>query len=183
MASLIMAFSNPYVLNCLSQQGAAATCGVVPRIYMLAGYAVMMAYSRMPAIPDVGAAVIIRGDRVFVTRRGPAEKMAGLWEFPGGKVAPAETMQACIIREVAEELAVDCLIGEVFGSNLHRYDSGATNLIDIRVDMTTNDWQLTVHNEARCFTRDELISLELAPADVPIATKMRALLLGLPMEI
>jgi len=58
----------------------------------------------------------------------------------------------------------------------------AGNLIAIRVDMATNDWQLTVHDEARWFPRDELISLELAPADVPIATKVRALL-GLPMEI
>lgn len=168
---------------CLSQQGAAATCRIERRIYMLAGHAKMMVYLPMPAIPDVAAAVIIRGDRVFVTRRGSSEKMAGLWEFPGGKVEPGETVQACIERELAEELAIDCTAGEVLGSNLHRYDGGAINLIAIRVDMATDDWQLTVHDEARWVTGDELIALELAPADVPIATKVRALLLRLPLEI
>ena len=66
------------------------------------------------------AALVDRDGRVLVQQRPPGTSMAGLWEFPGGKVEPGETPEAALIRELDEELgiAVDhsCLAPAAFAS-------------------------------------------------------------------
>ena len=69
-------------------------------------------------------ALVDRDGRVLVAQRPPGKPMAGLWEFPGGKLAPGETPEACLIRELREELGVDteasCLAPLTFAS--HGYE-------------------------------------------------------------
>jgi len=63
--------------------------------------------------------------RVLIQRRPASKQMAGLWEFPGGKVAEGETPEVALIRELKEELAIDvmasCLAPFTFAS--HRYEA------------------------------------------------------------
>ena len=69
------------------------------------------------------AALIDVDDRVLLARRPAGKAMAGLWEFPGGKVRENETPEAALIRELHEELGIDirtaCLAPVAFAS--HRY--------------------------------------------------------------
>lgn len=134
----------------------------------------------MVAIQQVAAAIITRDRRVLVTRRAPEQKMAGLWEFPGGKLEAGETVQTCIVRELMEELGITCEADDVLATNLHVYPGGAIELIGIRVRIISGALQLSVHDEARWVGSSELLALELAPADIPIAETVRTLLANQP---
>lgn len=55
----------------------------------------------------VAAALVGADGRVLLQRRPPGRQMAGLWEFPGGKVEPGEVPEAALVRELGEELGID----------------------------------------------------------------------------
>ena len=70
-------------------------------------------------------ALVDRDGRVLLAQRPPGKSMAGLWEFPGGKVDPGETPEIALIRELHEELGIDtwasCLAPLTFAS--HAYET------------------------------------------------------------
>jgi 8-oxo-dGTP diphosphatase len=72
----------------------------------------------------VAVALLDADNRVLLARRPPGKSMAGLWEFPGGKVNANESPEAALCRELHEELGIDvsdsCLAPFTFAS--HRYD-------------------------------------------------------------
>ena len=70
----------------------------------------------------VTAAIIINEDKtIFAARRGPGKHLAGLWEFPGGKVERDETPPAALIRELEEELGVRAEALEPTVFSFHEY--------------------------------------------------------------
>ena len=78
----------------------------------------------LPVVLVVAVALIDADGRVLIAQRPEGKSMAGLWEFPGGKVEPGEAPDAALIRELQEELGVDtrqsCLAPLTFAS--HAYD-------------------------------------------------------------
>ena len=74
-----------------------------------------------PIVLVAAAALIDADGRVLLARRPPGKTMAGLWEFPGGKVQPGELPEQALIRELREELAIDtrasCLAPIAFASH------------------------------------------------------------------
>lgn len=77
-----------------------------------------------PIVLVAAAALVDPDGRVLIAQRPPGKSMAGLWEFPGGKVDPGETPEAALVRELQEELAIEtrnsCLAPIAFAS--HGYD-------------------------------------------------------------
>jgi 8-oxo-dGTP diphosphatase len=77
-----------------------------------------------PVVFVVAVALIDVDGRILLAQRPPGKKMAGLWEFPGGKVQTGETPEAALVRELREELDIDtrrsCLAPLAFAS--HAYD-------------------------------------------------------------
>jgi len=77
-----------------------------------------------PVVFVVAVALIDVDGRILLAQRPPGKEMAGLWEFPGGKVQAGETPEAALVRELREELDIDtrrsCLAPLTFAS--HAYD-------------------------------------------------------------
>jgi 8-oxo-dGTP diphosphatase len=84
----------------------------------------MMQENAKPIVLVVAAALIDPDGRVLIAERPAGKAMAGLWEFPGGKIEAGETPEQALIRELAEELAITvrepCLAPFTFAS--HAYD-------------------------------------------------------------
>lgn len=72
----------------------------------------------------IGVAVISNQQGcILIDRRKPQGEMAGLWEFPGGKIEANETVEECIAREIWEELAIEILVGDRLLEIYHVYET------------------------------------------------------------
>lgn len=120
---------------------------------------------------QVTAAVIIEDGLLFLARRGPAEKLAGFWELPGGKVEQGESLQQCLERELMEELEMDAVAGNVLASTTYTYDHGSFEMTAISVTRRS-DYSLAVHDLARWVSRGDLQGLDVAPADVALLAEL-----------
>ena len=80
-----------------------------------------------PAI-DVAAALVFRRGKLLIARRQADAHLGGLWEFPGGKRKLKETFEACLARELREELGVEVAVGELVESLTHAYPDKTVHL-------------------------------------------------------
>jgi 8-oxo-dGTP diphosphatase len=71
---------------------------------------------------QIGVAVISnQQQKILIDRRKATGEMGGLWEFPGGKIEAGETIEACIKREIKEELGIEILVGDRLTTITHNY--------------------------------------------------------------
>jgi 8-oxo-dGTP diphosphatase len=133
----------------------------------------------MTEILLVAAAALVDVDgRVLICKRPVGKSMAGLWEFPGGKLEPGETPESCLIRELDEELGIKvspaCLAPFVFAS--HAYDSFHM----IMPLYLCRRWEGSVRakeHEAIAWVRPhQMNGYPMPPADAPLVAWLRDLL-------
>jgi len=79
----------------------------------------------LPIVPIVSVALIDSAGKILLQQRPPGKAMAGLWEFPGGKIARGESPEAALCRELAEELGLRVVEAGLapFGFASHRYET------------------------------------------------------------
>ena len=127
----------------------------------------------------MAAVALVDSDgRVLIAQRPEGRAMAGLWEFPGGKIEPGETPEAALIRELDEELGIDtwasCLAPLTFAS--HSYDEFHL-LMPLFVCRRWQDTpQPQEHQALRWVRAGELRRFPMPPADLPIIPVLRDLL-------
>ena len=134
-----------------------------------------MSGAAKPILLVVAAALIDIDGRVLLSRRPEGKHMAGLWEFPGGKIGDGETPEAALIREMREELAIDtaesCLAPLTFAS--HEYDDFHL-LMPLYVCRV---WKGTATpregQELKWVRPDDLSSYPMPPADAPLVAILR----------
>ena len=115
----------------------------------------------------VAAAVIERNDRFLLTRRPAGGHLEGCWEFPGGKCEPGETLTACLVREIREELGVESVVGVELLTTAHAYADRRVELHFFRCDV--GDAPVPqLGQEMRWVARGELAALEFPPADAEL---------------
>jgi len=127
----------------------------------------------------VAACVLVDADgRVLLARRPAGKPLAGLWEFPGGKVEPGETPEAALIRELEEELGIKiagkCLAPLSFAS--HSYE--AFHLLMPLYVCRTWEGELEARQgqELAWVRADRLADYAMPPADEPLKAALRDLL-------
>jgi 8-oxo-dGTP diphosphatase len=128
-----------------------------------------------PLLLVAACALVDVDGRVLLARRPEGKKMAGLWEFPGGKLNPGETPEAALIRELKEELGIDvaanCLAPFAFAS--HDYE-GFHLLMPLFVCRRWKGTPTGRENQALAWVRAaKLTDYEMPPADKPLIPLLR----------
>ncbi len=127
----------------------------------------------------VAAAALIDGDgRILLAQRPAGKDLAGLWEFPGGKVHDGETPEAALVRELQEELGIDtaesCLAPLTFASHSYERFHLLMPLYACRV------WRGIVtareHQALAWVAVNRLAGYPMPPADIPLVAMLRDLL-------
>jgi 8-oxo-dGTP diphosphatase len=124
-------------------------------------------------VPVVGAA-LIRDGKVLASRRTGPARLAGLWEFAGGKVEDGETDEVALARELDEELGVRIAVGERIGPDLPIGDTAVLRIY--LAELLEGEPQLRDHDEHRWLTALELDDVPWIPVDAPVIEAVRQLL-------
>ena len=127
---------------------------------------------------DVAAAVFIKRDSVLVARRARGQHLAYKWEFPGGKIEENETPEECLQREIIEELDVTVKVCDYIGESIFNYPDKVIRLIAYQVELVSGDFSFTVHDKINWVPVHDLLQVDLAEADIPIAAIIQERLLG-----
>ncbi|MEM6617752.1 MAG: 8-oxo-dGTP diphosphatase MutT [Pseudomonadota bacterium] len=124
----------------------------------------------------VSAVALIDADnRVLLAQRPAGKSMAGLWEFPGGKIEPGETPEAALVRELQEELGIEtwdsCLAPLTFAS--HSYDDFHL-LMPLFACRKWNGIPTAKEGQTLAWARkSQLRDYPMPPADIPIVAILR----------
>lgn len=121
---------------------------------------------------NVVGAVLTRGQTVLAARRSSTMSLAGMWEFPGGKIETDESPEHALLRELEEELLCAAEIGEHVTTTEHEYDFGIVILTTYYCSLTGVEPRLTEHSEIRWVPASELDQLDWAPADIPAVKRV-----------
>jgi 8-oxo-dGTP diphosphatase len=90
------------------------------------------------------------------------------WEFPGGKLEPNETEEACIKRELLEEINIEVELLKKLSPNIHDYGIFKVNLIPFVARYISGELHLAEHKDFKLLDKSELLNLDWAAADLPI---------------
>ncbi len=124
---------------------------------------------------QIGVAVIWNDQReILIDRRKQEGLLGGLWEFPGGKIEPDETIEACIAREILEELGIEIAVGDRLCTVTHAYSHFKVTLNVHHCTHLAGDPQPIECDEVRWVTLDTIEEFPFPKANIHIINALRA---------
>lgn len=117
---------------------------------------------------EVVCGVAMKDGKVFLARRRPEKSYGGHWELPGGKVESGEAHQIALARELSEELSVDAQVGAFVATAVDQQPDLRIVLYGYVIEMVSQPLTSSDHDQMEWFAADELNSLQIPPADLPI---------------
>jgi 8-oxo-dGTP diphosphatase len=116
----------------------------------------------------VTCAVIVDQGQVLAAQRSESMSMPLKWEFPGGKINTGETEEACLKREISEELNVEITILTPMEPYTHEYVDSIVTLYPFICRIKSGVPTMTEHSQLDWFEPDRLLLLDWADADIPV---------------
>lgn len=113
----------------------------------------------------VAAAVIRKGEKILICRRPEGNKLAGYWEFPGGKVEDGENPGEALVRELKEEIGIRASIGSEILTVSHLYDYGKVKLHFFNAEISCGTPSPLHHAEIRWVNISSLPAYTFPPAN------------------
>ena len=121
----------------------------------------------------VACAIIIINEKILAVQRSPKMSLPLKWEFPGGKIEKNETEEACIKREIREELNIEILLLKKLSSSFYHYPNINVELIPFVAQYLSGEIVLKEHQDYQFLTLAELSNLDWAEADLPIVKELQ----------
>ena len=126
-----------------------------------------------PTVIQVAAGLIVREGRYLIARRKADTHLGGLWEFPGGKREPGESLMGCLQRELREELGVDVTGPVYFRTIRHEYPGKTVELHFFHCTISRGEARALDCEEVRWVMPSELSEFEFPPADRPLIAALQ----------
>jgi 8-oxo-dGTP diphosphatase len=123
----------------------------------------------------VAAAVVIESGRVLLTRRAEGQHLAGLWEFPGGKLEHGESPEQALVRECREECGIEIKVAEILDVTFHRYPEKDVLLLFYRCSLVSGEVRHLQVADHAWVAPKELDRYELPPADEQVVARIQTL--------
>ena len=125
----------------------------------------------MKVIP-VTCAIIFHQGKVLAAKRSDKMDLSGYWEFPGGKVETGEDPKHCLTREIKEELSIEIELIEELTPSEFLYETKSILLIPFFAKWKAGDIRLLEHEQIAWLEKNDLFSVNWAPADMPIVHEL-----------
>ena len=122
---------------------------------------------------DVAIAVIERDGQFLITQRLPDDSFGGYWEFPGGKVDSGETLEACLAREIQEELGLTITVGQILKVVEHQYPNRTIRLHSFLCRILSGEPKAVECAGWRWVPPQELTSFQFPPASGQIIEALK----------
>ena len=123
----------------------------------------------------VAAAVIIRAGCVLLTRRAEGQHLAGLWEFPGGKLEDGESPEEALARECEEECGIEIAVSEILEVTHYRDPEKDVLLLFYRCELSSGEVRHRQVADHAWVTPADLDRYPLPPADEAVVARIQAL--------
>ena len=121
----------------------------------------------------VVAAILQNDDKILIAKKREGKPLAGFYEFPGGKVEEGENPEDSLVRELMEEMSIKVTVKDYVGKSIYDYGNGKViELLGYTAEIIEGDIVLTDHDEYRWVTLEEVCNYNIAPADIPLISKI-----------
>ena len=120
----------------------------------------------------VTAALIKDRHKILIAQRGRTKRFGRQWEFPGGKARSGETPEACLRREIREELNLEIEVEEHFCTVQHSYPDFHVELMAFWCSIVGGSLELEEHEQVRWVTVSEMAQYDFVEADLNVITAL-----------
>jgi 8-oxo-dGTP diphosphatase len=159
--------------GCVKKNSCANFCSTPATVDRVAFSVLFRLLPNVNPIP-VTCVILLHEGKVMAAQRAAHMDLPGSWEFPGGKIEEGESPETCLIREVREELAIEIRITGSLTPVTHTYPTKTIRLQPFLASWVSGAVQLSEHSQIRWLGREQLLSVDWAPADLPIVHELLA---------